>query len=270
LPHLEDFTMADDITRREVHAMAMAFTIEIEGAEHAAAQRAIDALHADLQQADDLFSLWRDDTPMMAIAQGRLSVSDAPREVREVLDLCEHFRAVTRGAFDARRADGVVDPTGIVKAWSVARAAWRLGATGASRWMVGASGDVLTSSYGLAWNIGIADPRLAGNPQYGAVVDAVELGGAHCALATSGGAQDADHIWDPQTGLPAHHILQASVIGPDFVSCDAWATAIAAQGIDVAHMAVEAGYHVLVIDGERLDGTLAAHSSEGWPSAAAI
>jgi len=147
----------------------------------------------------------------------------------------------------------------------VARATWRLDAV-ASSWIVGASGDVTTR--GGERDIGIANPRVQGNPQGTDVLDVVRLDSERPALATSGGAQVVDHIWDPVTGEPARHFMQVSVVGTDFVSCDAWATAICAGGLRTAGLAIEAGHEVLLIIGGRFDGTFEAQSSPGWPSVA--
>ena len=150
-----------------------------------------------------------------------------------------------------------------VKSWAVERAAWRLDEV-SSHWMVGASGDVLTR--GGTRDIGIANPHVKGSPQGLDVIDVVRLGPLHSALATSGGAQVVDHIWDPVTGDLARHFLQVSVAGADFVSCDAWATAICAGGLRIAGLAMEAGHEVLLVIGGRYDGSFEAQKSPGWPS----
>lgn len=251
--------------RRTVDAMAMPFEVLLEGVtDQDAAARAVESFHQDLLWANDVFSLWDADSVLSRHLRGELTLEECPGEVREVLESCEWYRDRTGGAFDARKPGGPLDPTGLVKSWAVARAVWRLDAV-ASDWMVGASGDVLTR--GGEREIGIADPRVQGNPQGTDVIDVVRLGPARPALATSGGAQVVDHIWDPVTGEPARHFMQVSVVGTDFVSCDAWATAICAGGLATAGLAMEAGHEVLLIIGGRYDGTFDAQSSPGWPSA---
>jgi thiamine biosynthesis lipoprotein len=248
---------------RTVHSMAMPFEVTIDGVDEETAQHAIDAFHAVLVDADETFSPWLPHSTVSRIGRRELSPLDAPAEVREVLDLCERFRDATNGAFDARRADGIVDPTGIVKMWAVDRAAVHLDAVSHS-WMVGASGDVLVR--GEPRRIGIANPRVTGDPAGTPVLDVVAVGAARRALATSGGAQVADHIWDPVTGEVARHYMQVSVVADDAVTADAWATAVCAGGPPTAVLAVEAGLDVLLIVGGRHDGTFDARSSAGWPS----
>ena len=252
--------------KARLRAMAMAFDVTLDGfSSEAAATSAIDAFHKELLRADDLFSLYRPDTPMARLANGQVSLGDVPDDVIEVLRLCDTYRVATGGAFDAQRPDGVIDPTGIVKTWAVTKATVRLG--GVPSWLVAASGDIV--AHGGERRVGIADPRVKGDPAGSKVLDVVVLGGSFAAVATSGSAQVADHIWDPITGKPARHFLQASVAGQDLVECDAWATAICAGGGPVVEMAVSAGLEVLIVAGERSEGGFEAVSSAGWPSAGA-
>jgi thiamine biosynthesis lipoprotein len=274
--------------RTTIHSMAMPFAIEIvradpslvggPGPSEEECAAAVAAFHRDLIWADDVFSLWRDDTPVSRLARGEITVDDCPPAVGDVFAQCERYRELTDGAFDARRPDGVVDPSGIVKTWAVDRAAWRLESLGAAGWLVGASGDVLVSGFAsgmVPWTVGIADPRGADDPQGGPTLDVVALGGGidapYRALATSGTAQHGEHIWNPATGLKESAFMQASVIGTDLVECDAWATAIIAGGADVAMSAQRRGLELLCIprlaSGADPAETVPALVSPGWPGA---
>lgn len=262
--------------------MAMPFTVEVvvdgrDAGSEAAVTQAARAFHADLMWADDVFSLWRDDTPMCRLARGEITVEDCPPAVGEVLAECERYRMETDGFFNARRPDGVLDPTGVVKTWAVARVLWRFDALGAWGYMVGASGDAVASGTGpdgMRWRVGIADPRRADDPQGATVLDVVALGdgldpGFH-ALATSGTAQHGQHIWNPRSGRNEAAYSQVSVVGGDLVECDAWATAIVAGGAEVALAAQRRGLEVLCIpvSTERDSGSIPAESSPGWPGTA--
>ncbi|WP_062522882.1 FAD:protein FMN transferase [Demequina silvatica] len=251
--------------RTTVHAMAMPFTVELDAPDPLETDGAVAAFHSELVWADEVFSLWRDDSYLSGYLRGDLTLDESPRELREVLEACEWYREATLGGFDARRKDGVLDPTGLVKGWAVARASRHLRAARASDWMVGASGDVLVGG-GRARRVGIADPRVTGDPTGTPVIDVVELGGAFTALATSGGAQVVDHIWDPLTGEVARHYMQVSVAGRDLTECDAWATAICGGGPRVVAGALERGLEVLLVSGGRFDGAYDAQTSPGWPS----
>ncbi|WP_062309908.1 FAD:protein FMN transferase [Demequina rhizosphaerae] len=251
--------------RTTVHAMAMPFVVELDDADPLEVDGALAQFHAGLVWADEVFSLWKEHSYLSGYLRGDLTLDEAPHELREVLEACEWYREQTGGGFDARRKDGVLDPTGLVKGWAVARASRHLRAARAADWMVGASGDVLVAG-NRPRRIGIADPRVSGDPTGTPVVDVVELGGAFTALATSGGAQVVDHIWDPVTGETARHYMQVSVAGRDLTECDAWATAIAGAGPRVVAAALERGLEVLLIAGGRFDGTYDAQTSPGWPS----
>jgi len=249
--------------RARLRAMAMAFDVTVEGVASEAAAPAVEAVHRDLLRADDLFSLFRPDTPVARLARGDATLADMPAEVTEVLHLAERYREATGGAFDIRRPDGVLDPTGIVKTWAVTKATTHLG--GVPSWLLSASGDVV--AHGGPWRVGIADPAVKGDPAGSRVLDAIVLGGACTAVATSGSAQVADHIWDPVTGEPARHFLQACVAGTDLVECDVWATAICAGGGPVVERAVAAGLEVLIVASGRSQGGYEAAASAGWPRA---
>jgi thiamine biosynthesis lipoprotein len=264
-----------DVIRAVVEAMAMPFVVEVApgagGASGPDVDEAIRGFHGDLVWAEEVFSLWLD-SPMARLSRGEAEVDDCPPAVGQVLAECERYREETGGFFDARRPGGGLDPTGIVKAWAVVRASRRLDGLGAAGWMVGASGDVVVSGTGDdggPWRVGVADPRRAGDPQAGPVVDVIALGGgaAHRALATSGTAQHGQHVWNPKTGVREAAVVQASVAGADLVECDAWATAIVAGGRDVGLAAQRRGLEVLLIPGgDDAEGRIRAEASPGWPS----
>ena len=249
--------------RAQLRAMAMAFDVTLEGITSDAASVAMEAIHRELLRADDLFSLFRPDTPVARLARGDATLAEMPAEVLEVLRLAEHYRQDTGGAFDIRRPDGVLDPSGIVKTWAVTKATTHLGDV--PSWLISASGDVV--AHGAPRRVGIADPAVKGDPAGSKVLDVALIGGQWSAIATSGSAQVADHIWDPVTGEPARHFLQASVVGQDLVECDAWATAICAGGGPVVERAVAAGLEVLIVTSGHSGGGYEAAASAGWPRA---
>lgn len=248
-----------------VHAMGMPFRVVVaRGSLHAPARAAVEGFHADLQWADDVFSLWREDSVLAAYLRGEIAVDEGPPELLEVLQACEWYRGATGGAFDARGPQGL-DPTGLVKGWAVARASRVLDSAGVP-WMVDAAGDVLVAAGERTWSIGVAHPGVQGDPAGTDVVDVVTLGGGGPrAMATSGIGQRGAHIWDPVTGEAATHAVQASVVGPDLVTADVWATAVMAGGDAAITGAVAAGCEVLVLREVRADGTVLAAASAGWP-----
>lgn len=249
-----------------VTAMGMPFLVELHSPEsEAAAAAAVRQFHEALRRADDVFSLFRDDSELSRLNRGELTLDECDPEMLEILQSCEWYRSATRGGFDARLSDHL-DPSGIVKGWAIAKGATAFDRVGARAWMVGAKGDILVSNSGHSWRVGVVDPRVAADPNGESLIDVVTLGGRFRALATSGSAPHGDHVWDPATGTGARHYLQVSVVADDLVNADAWATAIAAGGETVLSAALDAGHEALVITNELCDGSFKAHASAGWPS----
>ncbi len=259
--------------------MAMAFRVSARGVGGPALGTAMLDFERSLRHDEAMLSLWDARSPLSMLARGELDTADAPAEVREVLALCEFWVERTAGAFSPRLTalaarglpvtypEGAPDPTGLVKTWAVARALTSLESVGATGWLVDAAGDVCVGGDG-AWRVGIADPSLTGDPTGSAPITVVELGGdGPRALATSGGAQVRDHIWDPETGEVARHYLQVSVLGDDLVACDAWATAIAGGGPRALTRAHADGFEVLAVTGRRSGGGFDAVVTPGWPDA---
>lgn len=257
---------AGSVFHDTVTAMGMPFLIELHAPEsETAAAAAVRQFHSALLRADDVFSLFKDDSELSRLNRGELTIDDCEPEMLEILQSCEWYRAATLGGFDARLADRL-DPSGIVKGWAIAKGADAFDHVSARAWMVVAKGDVLVSGGGQKWRVGISDPRVQGDTTGTQVIDVVTVGGRLRALATSGSAPHGDHVWDPATGQGARHYVQVSVVADTMVNADAWATAIAAGGETVLSAALDAGFEALVITDERCDGTLAAHASAGWPS----
>jgi thiamine biosynthesis lipoprotein len=250
--------------RRSVTAMAMDFTLDVPASVgDEALDTVMSVVDSDLTWVDSIFSLYRADSEVSRLGRGEISIGDCVPAVAVVLDLCEQYRDETGGAFDARRPDGVIDPTGIVKTWAMERSRWRFQLLGASAWLWGCAGDVTAHGApvgGSEWRIGVADPR-SGAPGDAPLIDAIGLP-AGTSVATSGRAHRGEHIWDPRTSAAAQHYAQVSVAGEDLVRCDAWATAIMAGGRKVATAAHQAGLEVLTC-AER-EGKVFAEATPGW------
>lgn len=179
---------------------------------------------ASLRAADEVFSTYRAGSWISRLGRGEVSVLDCPPEVGEVLDLGERARKDSEGAFDVWR-DGVLDPSGVVKGWAVARAAVALRSLPRTDFCLSVGGDMVCRAAADApeWRIGIEDP--ADVSRLVAVVP-VRNG----AVATSGTAQRGAHIVDARTGLPASGLASVTVIGADLVQADIAATTAFALG----------------------------------------
>lgn len=220
----------------------------------------LERARAELQLADQIFSLWRDDTPMSRLRRGELSLHDAPPEMTDVFEACLVARSLSGGWFDPWAMPGGVDPTGYVKGWAAQRALEAIVASGVTGVVVNAAGDVTTRGHpspGSAFRIGIQSPALQGT-----LACVVEVSGA---IATSGAYEQGPHLIDPRSGLSSCAVASASVCGPELGLADALATALAVGGTDVLDR-LEAldGYEGLIIDH---DGSMRATSA--FPFAAA-
>jgi FAD:protein FMN transferase len=193
-----------------------------------------------LRWVDATFSTFKQDSEISRLNAGDLTMAEVHPEVRAVLDRCEELRLETDGFFEVRsddlpvpvqRASGLVtssgiDPSGLVKGWSVDRAAQILEDAGASNYSINAGGDVRIRGGALPqdhWRVGIQHPFI------GDKVAAV-VAGSNLAIATSGTYQRGQHIVDPHTGKPPTGVLSVTIVGPELATADAYATAAFAMG----------------------------------------
>ena len=218
-------------------------------------QRACDVLH----RADEVFSTWREDSPVSRLRRGEIAAEDAPEEVAGVISACAAAREISAGWFDPWAMPGGFDPTGYVKGWAAQRALAVLApADGICGAMINAAGDIASAGRlptGQPFRIGIADPA---RPRR--LAEIVELTGA---VATSGSYERGPHLIDPRSGLHVARAASASVTGPDLGLADALATGLAVAGPDgLAFVEAIAGYAALTIgfDGSR-------QSTPGFPFA---
>jgi thiamine biosynthesis lipoprotein len=196
-----------------------------------------------LRRVDAVFSTYRDDSQICRLGRGELRLGDCDPDVAEVLDLCAQVSRESKGYFSST-IGGRLDPTGLVKGWSIERASELLRAGGLDRHCINGGGDVQAAGEpepGRPWNIGVVHPL---HPATFATVVAVRDG----AVATSGTAERGMHVFDPFTGRPASGLVSVTVVGRDLTRADAYATAALAMG-DSARVWVESldGYEAFAI-----------------------
>jgi thiamine biosynthesis lipoprotein len=112
-----------------------------------------------------------------------------------------------------------------VKGWAVQRAARHLADLDGYGWCLNAGGDVLVNAPAdqPSWRVGIEDP----NDPHRVMRIVAARGGA---VATSGTAHRGTHIIDPHTRRPATGVRAVTVVGPELLWADVYATAAAARG----------------------------------------
>lgn len=231
------------MTRRTDVVMGMPVTVEVSGG---ADRSVLDALFADLRMVDAVFSPFRADSAIGRMNAGTLAERDAGPLVAEVLDLCRRYERATHGYFSAW-ATGRLDPSGLVKGWALDRACATLERAGHTSFFVDGAGDVRTRGErtpGVPWRVGVRHPV-----QRDRVVGVVQ--GTNLAVATSGTYEKGAHILDPHAGTAATELVSITVVGPNIMEADVYATAAFAMGrAGVAFIERVPGYEAYAIDAE--------------------
>ncbi len=204
--------------------MGMPITVEVVGA---ADSEITDRVFDYFETVDRRFSTYRPDSEIEAINGARLALTDCSREMGEVLALAEQTKRETAGYFDIRKADGTLDPSGIVKGWAIRNAAAIVARSGARDFYVEAGGDIQSlgvNADGTPWSVGIRNPFNAGE-----IIKVLYPRGR--GIATSGTYARGQHIYDPHhPERPIDDIVSLTVIGPDVLEADRFATAAFAMG----------------------------------------
>jgi len=228
--------------RRVQDVMGMPVTAHVVG--EAVEPRAIDGVFAELELLDRIFSPFSDTSEVSRINRGELVLEAAGTLMTEVVNLCRQYERATDGYFSAW-AGGRFDPSGLVKGWAIDRACSILDRHGYRNFYLDAGGDVQTrgqASAGQPWRVGIRHPV-----ERDKVACVVLVSGS--AVATSGIYEKGQHIIDPHTGKPAADMLSFTVVGPDILQADVFATAGFAMGMGgLDFIRKTPGYEAFAID----------------------
>jgi thiamine biosynthesis lipoprotein len=214
--------------RRVEFVMGMPIVVDVR--DDAVDTATLDALFDWLRLVDATFSTYKEDSEISRLNRGDLTLADAHPDVRAVLARCDELREATNGYFDARFDGGAIDPSGLVKGWSVDRAAAILDKAGLTNYAINAGGDIRLRGGALPdaiWRVGIQHPLV--REGVAAVVEGDDL-----AVATSGEYARGQHVLDPHTKQPPSGVLSVTITGPDLATADAYATAAFAMGAERA------------------------------------
>ncbi|WP_329333468.1 FAD:protein FMN transferase [Streptomyces sp. NBC_00663] len=221
----------------------MGFPVSLRVDDEGDFEQAGDAVFAWLREVDARFSPFKPDSEVSRLGRGELAEPDVSDDLRLVLDLCEHYRTATGGAFDVRLPGRDLDPCAVVKGWSVQRAAELLASAGARRFVLNAGGDVVAA--GGPWRVGVRHPEHADK-----LCTVLSL--TDGAVATSARYERGDHIIDGRTGRPATGLLSLTVVAASLTEADAVATAAFAMGAEGVDWAASLpGVEVFAVDAER-------------------
>jgi len=220
----------------------MGFPVSLRVDDEDVPESAADAVFAWLREVDARFSPFRPDSEVSRHGRGELASHELSEDLVEVLDLCEHYRIATGGAFDVRLPGRGLDPCAVVKGWSVQRAAELLKAAGAKRFVLNAGGDVVAA--GGPWRVGVRHPEQADK-----LCTVLEL--TDGAVATSARYERGDHIIDGRTGLPATGLQSLTVVAATLTEADSVATAAFALGVQGIEWAASLpGCEVFAVDAQ--------------------
>jgi FAD:protein FMN transferase len=190
-------------------------------------QHDLDAVFEEFVAVDAQFSPFKQDSEISRFNRGEIEDKDISPRLREIFALCERTKRETGGYFDIARPDGTIDPCGMVKGWAIKNAATQLSGMGFLNFCVEAGGDIQchgVNEEGGDWTVGIRNPFVPGE------IVKVLMPKGH-GVATSGNYLRGDHIYNPHTGnYGSDNIVSLTVIGPDVLEADRYATAAFAMG----------------------------------------
>ncbi len=204
--------------------MGMPITVEIIDCP---SETLLDDVFAYFAAVDRRFSLFKCDSEITVMNQRPLALTAISAEMQEVLTIAEYTKRQTHGYFEICRPDGLIDPSGIVKGWSIRNASRLIEAAGARNYFIDAGGDIQSrgeAADGIPWKVGIRNPF--NDQQIVKVLHPLGHG-----IATSGTYARGNHIYNPHLpDQPIDDIVSLSVIGDDVLQADLYATAAFAMG----------------------------------------
>jgi thiamine biosynthesis lipoprotein len=160
-----------------------------------------------------------------------------------------------------------IDAGAIAKGYACDVVADTLEAYGCTDFCIEIGGELVVkglNSKGVNWHIAINKPVEDSTCVNSEIQEVVEL--TNCGMATSGNYRNYyeldgkrySHTIDPRSGYPVrHNLLSATIVAPDCMTADAWATACMVAGLDKAKEWIEAyddlkGYLIYEENGEIL------------------
>ena len=212
------------------------------------------------------------------VKRGEAPDSAAVAALLRLVDFESFVLDLERSAVQKRNADARLDFSAIAKGYGVDMIARFFLDRGTSNFFVEIGGEIRTNGQhpsGRAWRTGIEQPSLS--PYSDQEMQAiVELGDE--AMATSGNyrnyyeqnGQKYVHIIDPRTGASRpSSLLSVSVMAPDCMTADAYATALMVLGVEEGLAFVEArplleAYFISADD----EGQFIETRSSGFPQSA--
>ena len=158
---------------------------------------------------DNKFSTYKKDSEISKINRNEIDKKDYSDEMNEVFRLSEKTKIETQGFFNIKR-NGFIDPSGLVKGWSIYNAYELLKTKGFKNFYIDAGGDIQISgkNKNKKWEIGIKNPF-----DQTKIVKTLKL--YNKGIATSGTYIRGQHIYNPINNKEIQDVVSMSVIGPN-------------------------------------------------------
>jgi thiamine biosynthesis lipoprotein len=159
----------------------------------------------------------------------------SPEQIAGRLAKVDYKQLVITDGTLTNDASGVgIEMGGIAKGYAVAQAVKVLKEQGITSAIIDAGGDVyaIGKRDGRPWKVGIRHPRKEGLLGYVEVEDMAVMGSGDYERFFIRDGTRYHHILDPKTGYPASELESVTVVDPDPVTADAWATALFVMGPD--------------------------------------
>lgn len=224
--------------------MGMPITIEI--LDKGVKRAEIDKIYDYFDYVDHKFSTYKDNSEVSAINNGLLGEKDYSKDMLTVLKKCEETRRLTNGYFNIYHK-GKMDPSGLVKGWSIFNAAKLLKKMGYKNFYVDAGSDIQiygTAKNGKKWKVGIKNPFSESE-----IVKTLYL--ENKGVATSGAYIRGLHIYNPHDTKQeiGKEIVSITVVGKNIYEADRFATAAYAMGREgILFLEKQKGLEAYMID----------------------
>src|ERR1035437_5395522 len=196
--------------------MGMPITVFI--ADHSATEKAKESALKEVfdyfTYVDKTFSTYKEESEISRINRKEIKENEYSDDMKIVFALSEKTRLETNGYFNIVTPEGLYDPSGLVKGWSIYNAANIISKLGYKNFYVDAGGDIEArgkNSNDKIWSVGIRDPFSDDKNQ---IVKTVFI--TNCGMATSGTYIRGQHIYNPHIGrVPLRELASITVIGPN-------------------------------------------------------
>lgn len=207
--------------------MGMPITVALATNFNEHANKIVDDVYNYFQYIDNKFSVYKKDSEISKINRGEIQNLNFSSDMQQIFLLAEQTKQMTDGYFDIRNNSGLLDPSGIVKGWSIYKASKIIRDAGYNNFYINAGGDVEVGGLNEKnekWKIGIENPF-----KQGEIVKTVYL--TNCGIATSGTYIRGQHIYNPNSRDESiEEIKSLTVIGPNVYEADRFATPAFAMG----------------------------------------